>query len=307
MKITENVKKILANYEGENTAVRSNLYKMLMTGKLAGTGKMVILPVDQGFEHGPERTFAGNPESYDPDYHFQLAIDAELNAFAAPLGLLSCSASKFAGQIPLILKMNSNNSLMSDDANTNQAITASVDDAIRLGCCAIGFTIYPSSDYSFEMYEEISVMIEEAKNKGLPTVIWSYPRGGNLPKEHETSIDVVSYGAHIACLLGAHIVKVKPPKASIYDKKAREAFEKNGIKISTLKERIEVITKSCFNGKRIVIFSGGETKDEASLLNEVKEIAAGGGFGSIMGRNAFQRKRSDALSLLAKIIDIYKK
>ena len=290
MKITEQVKKILENYAGETPAVKANLYKLLMTGALAGTGKMVILPVDQGFEHGPERSFAMNAEAFDPHYHFKLAIDAELNAFAAPLGMLSCGASEFAGQIPLILKMNSNNSLMSNNMNTNQAITASVDDAIRLGCVAIGFTIYPASDFSFEMYEEISAMIEEAKNKGLPTVIWSYPRGGDLPKDHETSIDVVSYGAHIACLLGAHIVKVKPPKASIYDKK-----------------RVEAVKKACFDGRRIVIFSGGEAKDEASVLAEVKEIAKGGGFGSIMGRNAFQRSKPEALKLLKAVTDIYKK
>jgi class I fructose-bisphosphate aldolase len=306
MKITENVKQILSYYASENPAVKANLYKMLMQGALAGTGKMVILPVDQGFEHGPERSFGANPDAFDPHYHFKLAIDAELNAFAAPLGLLSCGASEFAGQIPLILKMNSNNLLMSDEMNTNQAITASVDDAVRLGCSAIGFTIYPSSDFSFEMYEEISAMIEEAKNKGLPTVIWSYPRGGNLPKEHETSIDVISYGAHIACLLGAHIVKVKPPKASIFDKKTKESYEKNGTKVDTLSQRIEVVKKACFNGKRIVIFSGGEAKDDASVLNEVREIAKGGGFGSIMGRNAFQRKREDAIKLLSDVIKAYK-
>jgi class I fructose-bisphosphate aldolase len=306
MKITENVKNILSHYSSENPSVKANLYRMLMQGKLAGTGKMVILPVDQGFEHGPERSFGINPSAFDPHYHFKLAIDAELNAFAAPLGLLSCGASDFAGQIPLILKMNSNNLLMSEEMNTNQAITASVDDAVRLGCVAIGFTIYPSSDFSFEMYEEISAMIEEAKNKGLPTVIWSYPRGGNLPKEHETSVDVISYGAHIACLLGAHIVKVKPPKASVFDKKTKESYEKNGTKFETLSQRVEIVKKACFDGKRIVIFSGGEAKDDAGVLSEVREIAKGGGFGSIMGRNAFQRKREDALKLLSEVINVFK-
>jgi class I fructose-bisphosphate aldolase len=304
--INETIKKILSHYEGENAGVKANLYKLLMTGKLAGTGKLVILPVDQGFEHGPDRTFAMNPLSYDPHYHFKLAIDAGLNAFAAPLGMIQAGAETFAGQIPLILKMNSNNSLMSENSNTNQAITASVDDALRLGCSAIGFTIYPASDFSFDMYEEISAMIEDARSKGIPTVIWSYPRGGSLPKEHETSVDVVSYGAHIACLLGAHIIKVKPPKSSIFDKKAKEAYEKESVKTSTLKERVEIIKRACFDGKRIVIFSGGEVKDDASVLEEVKQIASGGGFGSIIGRNAFQRKREDALNLLNKVVEAYK-
>lgn len=306
MQITKEVSSILSNYEGENAGVRSNLYRLLMSGKLGGTGKMVILPVDQGFEHGPERTFGGNPESYDPHYHFQLAIEAGLNAYAAPLGMLSAGASAFAGQIPMILKVNSNNSLMNDGFNTDQAITASVDDAIRLGCSAIGFTIYPASDHSFEMFEEVSSMIEEAKSKGLATVIWSYPRGGNLTSEYETAIDIVSYGAHIACLLGAHIIKVKPPKSMIFDSKARKAFEVNDIKVGTLQERVKVIKRSCFNGKRMVIFSGGESKDESSLLSEIREIANGGGNGSIIGRNAFQRPRNEALILLEKVINIYK-
>lgn len=307
MKTTRKVKDILEHYESDNAGTKANLVRFLMSGKLGGTGKMVILPVDQGFEHGPDRSFAMNKEAYDPHYHFKLAIDAGLSGYAAPLGMIEAGADTFAGQIPLILKMNSNNSLMSSQANTNQAITASVDDALRLGCSAIGFTIYPASDNSFEMFEEISGMIEEAKARGLATVVWSYPRGGELPKEHETSIDVVSYAAHIACLLGAHIVKVKPPKNTIFDKKSGEAFEKGHIKTLSLSDRIAVIKQACFNGRRIVIFSGGEAKKDDDILSEIKEIANGGGNGSIIGRNTFQRPRNEALKLLSNVIDIYKK
>ena len=162
MQMTDTVKKILANYEGENPGVKGNLARMLMTGKLAGTGKMIILPVDQGFEHGPARSFAKNPLGYDPHYHYQLAIDAGLNAYAAPLGMIEAGADSFAGQIPTILKCNSANSLMSDTAGKNQAVTATVQDALRLGCAAIGFTIYPGSDMALDMFEEISEMRAEA-------------------------------------------------------------------------------------------------------------------------------------------------
>ena len=158
MQMTDTVRKILANYEGEAPGVKAQLARMLMTGKLAGTGKMIILPVDQGFEHGPARSFAPNPAGYDPHYHYQLAIDAGLNAYAAPLGMIEAGADTFAGQIPTILKVNSANSLMSDTAGKNQAVTASVDDAARLGCVAIGFTIYPGSDSQLDMYEEIVEM-----------------------------------------------------------------------------------------------------------------------------------------------------
>jgi len=298
---------IIANYEGANPGVKANLYRFLNQGKLAGTGKLVILPVDQGFEHGPDRSFALNPSGYNPHYHFKLAIDAGLSGYAAPLGMIEAGADTFAGQIPTILKLNSNNSLMSNNNNTYQAITGSVDEAIRLGCSGIGFTIYPASDSSLDMFYEISQITEEAKAKGLVVVVWSYPRGGDLPKEHETSLDVSCYAAHIACLLGAHIVKVKPPKASVYDKKALEAYTKTGQEYSTLEQRIAMVKKACFDGKKIVIFSGGETKDDASLLSEIEALAKGGANGSIIGRNAFQRPYDEAVKLLTKIVEIYKR
>jgi len=298
-------KQILSNYESDSPATKANLYRFLESGTLAGTGKLVILPVDQGFEHGPERSFAPNVESFDPHYHFQLAIDAKLNGFAAPLGMIEAGADTFAGQIPLILKMNSNNSMMQKGYDTNQAITATIKDALRLGCNAIGFTIYPSSDQSLEMYEEVRDLIAEAKSHGLVSVVWSYPRGGDLPKEHETSLDVISYGAHIACLLGAHIIKVKPPKATLFEKNASKLLEVQDF--SSLSSRIALIKRSCFNGRRIIIFSGGEAKSEEDVLEEILEIAKGGGNGSIIGRNAFQRSKSDAISLLNKICGVYHK
>jgi fructose-bisphosphate aldolase (EC 4.1.2.13) len=171
MRATRIVQKILSNYEGETPGVKGKLCQMLMQGKLGGTGKMIILPVDQGFEHGPARSFAPNPAGYDPHYHYQLAIDAGLSAYAAPLGRWRRGPDTFAGQIPTILKVNSANSLMSDTAGKNQAVTASVDDALRLGCAAIGFTIYPGSDMALDMFEEIVEMRKEAAAKGVATVI----------------------------------------------------------------------------------------------------------------------------------------
>ena len=208
MKITKTVKRILDNYESDNPGTKANLARILMAGRLGGTGKMVILPVDQGFEHGPARSFAVNAPGYDPHYHFQLAVDAGLNAYAAPLGMIEAGADTFAGAIPTILKVNSSNSWA---GGANQAITGSVDDALRLGCSAIGFTIYPGSEDVFDMMEEIKELSAEAKSVGIATVIWSYPRGGKLPKSGELALDVGAYAAHMAALLGAHIIKVKLP------------------------------------------------------------------------------------------------
>ena len=301
MKTTQKVRKILSNYESDNPGTKANLARILMQGKLGGTGKLVILPVDQGFEHGPARSFAPNPGGYDPHYHFQLAIDAGLSAYAAPLGMIEAGADTFAGQIPTILKVNSANSLA---RMKDQAVTGSVSDALRLGCSAIGFTIYPASDEQFEMMEEIREMAEEAKSVGLAVVIWSYPRGGDLDKKAETAVDICAYAAHMAALMGAHIIKVKPPTDHIGLDAAKKAYE--GIDTSTMAKRIQHVVQSCFNGRRIVVFSGGEAKDLDGILEEIRELAAGGATGSIIGRNTFQRPRDEAISMLNQIMEIYK-
>ena len=305
MQMTDTVRKILANYEGEAPGVKAQLARMLMTGKLAGTGKMIILPVDQGFEHGPARSFAPNPAGYDPHYHYQLAIDAGLNAYAAPLGMIEAGADTFAGQIPTILKVNSANSLMSDTAGKNQAITASVDDALRLGCSAIGFTIYPGSDMALDMIEEIVEMRKEAAAKGVATVIWSYPRGEAISKDGETAIDIAAYAAQISALIGAHIIKIKLSTDHLELGEAKKVYEAKGIDISTQAKRVAHCMQSAFNGRRIVVFSGGAAKGADAVFDDARAIRDGGGNGSIIGRNSFQRSREDALEMLGKLVDIY--
>jgi class I fructose-bisphosphate aldolase len=303
--LTDRTKEILSYYSSDNVGVKTNLVRLMNHGALAGTGKFVILPVDQGFEHGPARSFAPNPAGYDPDYHAQLAIDSGCNAYAAPLGSLEVSADKFAGQVPLILKLNNSDSLakMTDVCS---AVTASVKDAIRLGCVAIGYTIYPGSGARNEMYEELRDLVREAKEVGLPTIVWAYPRGA-LSKDGETAIDVVAYAAQISCQLGAHIVKVKPPKDFIEQPEAKKVFEKYAIPTKTMADRVRHVVQSAFNGRRIVIFSGGEAKGTDDLLEEVRQLAAGGAFGSIMGRNAFQRPRAEATKLLGDVMEIFRK
>lgn len=278
--------------------------RMMNHGRLKGTGKMVILPVDQGFEHGPARSFAKNPDGYDPAYHFELAIESGCNAYAAPLGFIEAGARDFAGEIPLILKINNSETLYTNKSPIS-ALSSNIDDALRLGCAGIGFTIYPGSSERKQMYEEIAYAAQEAKKAGLVVVIWSYPRGEQLSKEGETGVDVVAYAAHIAAQLGAHIIKVKPPTAHIEQDAARKVYEAQGIKVSTLADRTRHVVQSCFNGKRIVIFSGGEAKGTEDLLKEVGELAQGGAFGSIMGRNAFQRPKKEAIELLNNVMDAF--
>lgn len=305
MNTTPIVDKILNNYESDTTATKEKLAQMLMTGKLGGTGKMIILPVDQGFEHGPARSFAVNPDAYDPHYHFQLAIDAGLNAYAAPLGMLEAGAKTFKGKIPTILKMNSANSLSRQKEAPDQAVTASVDDAVRLGCAAIGFTIYPGSDVMYNQYEEFRELSRQAKDKGLAVVLWSYARGGNVSKDGELALDVISYGAHMAALLGAHIIKVKLPSEYLEQAEAKKVYEAHAIPRATQAERVKHIMQCCFNNRRLVVFSGGATKGEDSVYQDARDIRDGGGNGSIIGRNSFQRPRKDAMKLLGDLVDIY--
>lgn len=303
MRVTQKVRKILANYESDNPGTKANLARMLCHGKLGGTGKMVILPVDQGFEHGPARSFEMNPEGYDPHYHYKLAVDSGCSAYAAPLGSLEAGADTFAGAIPTILKINSSNSLASAK---DQAITGSIEDALRLGCSAIGFTIYPGSDDMFEMYEEIRELSEEAKSVGIATVIWSYARGGKLSKEGETAVDIISYGAHMAALLGAHIIKVKLPDDTVELPEAKKVYEEYKIPVSTMADRVRHVMQCTFAGRRIVVFSGGATKSAGGVYDDARAIYEGGGNGSIIGRNSFQRPREEALEMLDNIMNIYK-
>jgi class I fructose-bisphosphate aldolase len=305
MPLTDRVKQILSWYGSDNPGVRANLARMLNHGRLAGTGKMVILPVDQGFEHGPARSFQPNPDGYDPEYHVTLAIDSGCNAYAAPLGALEFVADRYAGQIPLILKLNNSDTLAKVDQPCS-AVTGSVADAVRQGCAAIGYTIYPGSGQRNTMYEELRELILEAKSVGLPTILWAYPRGAGLSKEGEQAADVTAYAAQISAQLGAHVIKIKPPKDHIEQPEAKKVFEKYSIPTKTLADRVRHCVQSAFNGKRIVIFSGGEAKETPALLEEVKQLADGGAFGSIMGRNAFQRPKAEAVKLLHDVMDIFK-
>lgn len=302
--LTPRVREILSWYPADNAGVKSNLARILMTGRLAGTGRMVILPVDQGFEHGPDRSFGPNPAGYDPSYHADLAVEAGCNAYAAPLGQIEAAVDRHPGVLPLILKLN-NSDLLGGPKQPWSSITGSVNEALRLGCAAVGFTIYPGSDHRNEQYGEIRAITEEAKSKGVAVVVWSYPRGGGLDKAGETAVDVVAYAAHIACQLGAHIVKVKPPTAHVAKDDNRKVYEKTGATFESLAERIRHVVRATFGGKRIVVFSGGEAKETNAVLDEVRGIHQGGGFGSIVGRNSFQRSRADGVKLLQAIMDVY--
>ncbi len=302
--MSERVREILSWYTSDNPGTLTNLARLLKHGALGGSGKLVILPVDQGFEHGPGRSFAMNPPAYDPRYHFELAVEAGCSAYAAPLGFLEAGARDFAGEVPLILKLN-NHDVLLEEKDPSQAVTGSVEDAVRLGCIGIGFTIYPGSEHRLEMYSELRALAEQAKRQGLAVIVWSYPRGSGLSKEGETALDVTAYAAHIAAQLGAHVIKVKLPSAHLEQAAARKVYEKENVPAGTLAERVRHVVQAAFSGRRVVIFSGGAADTDNAVFEQVRAIRDGGGFGSIIGRNSFQRKKPEALRFLRTVIDIY--
>jgi len=303
---SERTREILGWYGSDNPGTLTNLARLFGAGRLAGAGRLVILPIDQGFEHGPGRSFAMNVPAYDPRYHFRLAIEAGCSAFAAPLGFIEAGAREFAGRIPLILKVNSHD-VLNDEKDPTQAMYASVDDALRLGCAGVGYTIYPGSARRFEMYEGLRDVVREAKARGLVVIVWSYPRGSGLTKQGETAIDVTAYAAHIAAQLGAHIIKVKLPSGHVEQAEARAVYDRVGVSIATLADRVRHVVQAAFDGRRVVIFSGGAmNENDAALIDEARAIRDGGGFGTIMGRNVFQRPEAAAKALLAQVMDVFK-
>ena len=305
MRVSQTVRRLLNDYTSENLGTQTNIARIISSGKLAGTGRMIVYAIDQGFEHGPGRAFEVNAPSYDPHYHFKFAVDAGVSAIAVPLGMLECAGPSFVGAVPTILKINSSNSLYRNKAAADQSCNATVADAVRLGCTGVGFTLYPGSDQNLDILEECREVIAEAKAHGLAAVIWSYARGGDVSKDGELALDVISYGAHLACQLGAHIVKVKPPTAHIELEVAKKAYA--SVKKDTLADRVAHVKQSCFGGRRLVVFSGMEATSEEAVLNNMRQVAAGGGSGTAIGRNLFQRPRAEGLKVADQLIQIFKK
>jgi class I fructose-bisphosphate aldolase len=299
------IEEILSWYTSDNPGVRANLFRILNHGKLAGTGRILMLPADQGFEHGPGRSFSNNPAAYDPRYHIELAIEAGCNAYVAPLGFLEAVAADYAGRIPTVLKLNGRD-LLHKDPDPMMAQIATVEDALRLGCTAVGFGIYPGTNNRRILYEQLREVVRQAKHVGLPVICWSYPRGANIPKEAETAADITTYAAHIAAQMGAHILYLKLPTERIEHEDTRILYEKHGVKLASLEDRIRHVLQGAFQDRRIVLFSGGPRGDADIILNEAVAIRNAGAAGQMIGRNAFQRSRESALELFEKLIRVYR-
>ncbi len=265
-----------------------------------GGGTLLILPIDQGLEHGPADFFS-NPDALDPDYQFRLARDGHFSAIALHVGLAERYFGEYAGDVPLILKLNGKTSIPSD-AQAFSALTGSVEDAARLGADAVGYTVYvgsPSQDRDFEQFRMVR---EEAESLGLPVIVWAYPRGEAVAKKGgKESLYAIDYAARVALELGADIVKLNYPVRSDKDKDSPPPY--NALALSPQDAFRKVVESA---GRALVLVSGGEKVDDTDLLEKVRMSMAGGATGIIFGRNLWQRPWDDALRISREVHAIFR-
>ena len=261
-----------------------------------GNGTLMLLPIDQGIEHGP-RDFFPNPASKDPDYQFRLAAEAGYSALACQIGMASKYYPDYAGQVPLILKVNGKTDIPSS-AQALSTCNASVEDAVRLGADAVGYTLYVGSPRQDEDIAQLRGVREDCDRFGMPLIVWSYPRGEAIDaKGGAGSFYAIDYAARMAMEQGADVVKLNMPKISPEkDKDAPAPY--NEMQVDEA-EAIRQCVESA--GRSLVVLSGGSRVDDETVLNHTREIMEAGGSGVIFGRNVWQREWSEALEIIAQI------
>jgi len=267
-----------------------------------GRGKTLLLPLDHGVEHGPS-DFFDNPDSVDPDYIFKLAVKGKYSGIVLHVGVAEKYFGPYVGRVPLVLKINGKTNIPSD-AEAFSALDASVEDAVRLGADAVGYTLYvgsPSQDLDFIQCAEVR---RECERLGMPLIIWSYPRGEAIEKKGgRDSLYAVDYAARLSCEMGADVVKLNEPEVD-NPKKSDEPKQYSGLDIS-LEEAVGKVVRSA--GKTLVLFSGGSKISDEDLLAKAELCMNAGAAGLIFGRNMWQRLWDDALEITSKVQDLMKK
>ncbi len=277
---------------------KARLYRLLYTHG-PGNGKMVVLPIDQGLEHGP-RDFFDNPQSVDPEYQLRIAVEGSYSAIAFQIGLAEKYIGKYAGKVPLILKINGKTEVPPDD-DAFSPLTSCVADAVRLGADAVGYTCYVGSASQDRDFLQFSKVREEAQRYGMPVIMWAYPRGKHIEeKGGKESLYAVDYAARVACELGADVVKVNIPKFNA-EKAAKSPKPYNTLNLNA-EEGVRKVVQSA--GKTLVLISGGSKIPDAELLDQVRSVMRAGVTGLIFGRNIWQRKFEDAMAITKKIREV---
>jgi class I fructose-bisphosphate aldolase len=271
----------------------------LLYEKGPGKGTLLLLPIDHGLEHGPG-DFVPNPPSADPEFQLRLALEGGYSGIAFQVGLAEKYISEYAGRVPLVLKLNGKTSIPSDEEPFSP-LNATVEDAVRLGADAVGYTLYvgsPAQDRDLAQFREVR---REAERLGMPVIMWAYPRGRYVEsKGGKNSLFAIDYASRVACEVGADMVKLNMPKVDEETmKKSPEPYRSMNISFADAMKRIVASA-----GKTLVLISGGDLKDEADLLEKVRVCMEAGATGLIFGRNMWQRKFADALSVTGKIREL---
>ena len=264
-----------------------------------GGGTLLVLPIDQGLEHGPMDFFV-NPQALDPDYQFRLARDGNFSAIALHVGLAEKYYHRYAGEVPLILKLNGKTTIPSD-AQAFSPLTGTVEDAVRLGADAVGYTLYvgsPAQDRDIAQFQQVR---READRLGMPTILWAYPRGEAVQKKGgKESLYAIDYAARVALEVGADVVKLNYPVRS--DKDAESPAPYNALDLGPDGAFRKVVESA---GRCLVLVSGGEKVGDEQLLAKVRSSLEAGATGIIFGRNLWQRPYDDALRVSRQLHAIF--
>jgi len=296
------------------TRVLMNLQQLYGAGRLANTGYVSILPVDQGIEHSAGASFAPNPLYFDPENIVKLAIDGGCNAVASTLGVLGSVARKYAHKIPFLMKFN-HNEFLTYPNTFDQIMFASIKQAFDMGCSGVGATIYFGSDEAKRQIQEVTEMFAQAHDLGMYTVLWCYLRNpGFKTKEadYHSAADLTSQANHLGVTIQADIIKQKLPinnggyNALKFGKTSSKVYSELTTDHPIDLTRYQVI--NCFMGRSGLINSGGESSGESDLKDAVRTAVINkraGGMGLISGRKAFQRPMKEGIGLLNAIQDVY--
>ncbi len=278
-----------------STGKRTRLHRLMHTYG-PGNGTLLLLPIDQGLEHGP-RDFFSNPPSKDPDFQLRLAKEGGFSGIVFQIGIAEKYMNRYAGEVPLVLKLNGKTEIPSDKHPISPCL-ATVEDAVRLGADAVGYTLYVGSALQAEDFAQFRKVREDAERYGMPTIVWAYPRGEDIDaKGGRDSLYAVDYAARVANELGADIVKVNVPKINA-EKDAAAPKPYNTMQPSR-EEAVRMVVESA--GRTLVLFSGGEMQGEGDVISKARVAMDSGATGLIFGRNIWQRPFEEALTLSRQI------
>jgi len=290
--LTPRVREVLDWYSSENPGLLTNLSRLLNSGHLAGTGRLSFLAPIEDLLTDPAKKFASNPNSYDPSYHLHLAIEGGLSAYIGSMGSIQAIARDFAGAVPLILNLNS-------FENGKSVVLATTADALRLGCSAVALSFSSDKPIDEDQLNQIRRILASAQQVGLPLVI-------NITGGAKADMDKVAASIQAYSNMGAHIVVASAPTDSFSKDEVKKLYQTKRVRTAKLYDRVKHCLDCALGGKRLVLFQATSSLAHEDLVNEAKEIARGGGFGSMIGLLALQKTKQEAVELFDQMAQCYK-